>query len=136
MLRANPKVKFLVCGDFNDDPGDESVKEHLRGTADRAAVLRAGGAPLLFNLLAEAHRKGQGTLYYRAKAHVFDQILVSPALLTGPGLRVDEPSARIVRQLAFKGRPDRFGGPDDKRPWHNRGASDHFPVVVRLLAGR
>jgi hypothetical protein len=41
-----------------------------------------------------------------------------------------------VPRIAFRGRPDRFGGPSDRRPWKNRGASDHFPVTVELRVSR
>jgi endonuclease/exonuclease/phosphatase family metal-dependent hydrolase len=138
MHRRNPNVAFLVAGDFNDDPTDDSVVKHLRAVGDRERVLAGGDTPLLYNLFAEAHQKGEATLYDRAKPHVFDQIAVAPALLgTGPGWKVVPGSARIVPEMATRqGRPDRFGGPNDRRSLDQRGASDHFPVTVRLRAQR
>src|SRR5262249_43398133 len=107
MWKANRQVAFLVCGDFNDNPTDPSVVEHLRAVADREQVL-AGGAPLLYNLFARHYDEGRATHVYAGRNYVFDQIAVSPALLTGPGLRIDPASARVVPEKAFKGRPDRF----------------------------
>lgn len=76
LVKINPKAKVIVCGDFNDDPTDESVKNHLYGTGDREAVLADKGGPKLLNLLIPAHKRGEGTHFYRTTAHVFDQILV------------------------------------------------------------
>jgi endonuclease/exonuclease/phosphatase family metal-dependent hydrolase len=135
MYLANPRVAFLVCGDFNDNPDDVSVTEHLHATGDLARV-KAGGEPLLYNLFAQFYEKGEGSHYYRNKVYVFDQIAVSPGLLGGGELRVDVASAQIVKEMAdSRGRPNRFGGPKDKRPLSARGASDHFPVTVRLKVG-
>src|SRR5262249_5642018 len=38
MYRSNPKVAFLVCGDFNDDPTDPSVVDHLHALGDLQKV--------------------------------------------------------------------------------------------------
>jgi Endonuclease/Exonuclease/phosphatase family len=127
-----------VCGDFNDDPTDKSVTDHLHATGDLKAVLglKKGDTPLLYNPFVEMHKAKKGTHYYRNTAHVFDQICVSPGLLDGEGWQVVGKSAAVVEKLAFKGKPDRFGGPNDKRPWRNRGASDHFPVTIQLRVGK
>jgi hypothetical protein len=136
MYRANPKVAFLVCGDFNDDPTDPSVVEHLHAIGDLGKVKAGGAEPLLFNLFARHHAEGEGSLYAGKWAHVFDQIAVSPGMLGGGEWSVDVGSAQIVKEMADRrGRPNRFGGPKDKRPLSARGASDHFPVTVRLKAG-
>jgi hypothetical protein len=83
-------------------------------------------------------RQLRGTLYHDGDACVFDQILVSRGLLTGPGkLQVDEGSARIeafaemVDHRVSHG-PIRFGlskgnAAENVNP---SGFSDHFPVSV------
>jgi hypothetical protein len=64
---------------------------------------------------------------------MFDQICVSPGLLDAAGWSVVPDSAAVVPEYADnRGRPNRFGGPSDKRELWLRGASDHFPVTVRL----
>jgi hypothetical protein len=63
---------------------------------------------------------------------VFDQVCLSPGLLGGAGWSYVKGSARVVPRIAYRGRPDRFGGPSDRRPLDKRGASDHFPVTVEL----
>jgi endonuclease/exonuclease/phosphatase family metal-dependent hydrolase len=130
--KANPKVDYLVCGDFNDDPSDQSVTDHLRATGKRATVLDRGEVPYLFNPFANLHEKGAGSHFFR-KWHMFDQICLSPGMLDGQGWSYMEDSATVVNKIADdKGRPNRFGGPSDKRPFEVRGVSDHFPVLVRL----
>jgi endonuclease/exonuclease/phosphatase family metal-dependent hydrolase len=137
MYTTNPKVAFLVCGDFNTEPNDPGVTEHLHAIGDAQKVRAGGLEPLLYNLFAAFQEKGEGTHNYRGRWFVYDQIVVSPAMLGGgPGWTVDPASARIVRRLALKGRPDRFGGPSDRRPLASRGASDHFPVTVQLSVGK
>jgi exonuclease III len=137
MATANPAVDFLVCGDFNDPPEEESVVAHLRAIGDRQKVLAGGREPLLYNLMTPLAARGEGTHYYR-QWWLFDQICVSPGLLDEMGWSVVPESAAIVRDMqieskgATKGRPNRFGGPSDKRLLQNRGAADHFPVTCRL----
>jgi endonuclease/exonuclease/phosphatase family metal-dependent hydrolase len=134
IYRANPKASVLVCGDFNDDPDEPSVVKHLHATGDLKAVKAGGAEPLLYNLFAAAFKKGEGTHYFGAKAHIFDQIAVSPGMLEGGPWLVDLGSAQIVKEMALpNGRPKRFGGRTRRE---ERGASDHFPVTVRLHPGK
>ena len=130
---ANPKVDFLVCGDFNDNPDDESVTAHLHATGDEEAVKAGGDDPKLLNLMAPLWKTGPASIYNRATPYLFDQICVSPGMLDEEGWSVEPDTARVVAKMAHpNGRPNRFGGPKDRLPLGSRGASDHFPVVVRL----
>jgi endonuclease/exonuclease/phosphatase family metal-dependent hydrolase len=138
---ANPKVAYLVCGDFNDNPDDASVTEHLRATSDRDAVLKAPPRePRLYNVLAPlwtGPRSEKGSHFYRGRTYLFDQICLSPGLLDGQGWSYVKDSAKIVPELADrKGHPLRFGNEHDKLPPSERGASDHFPVTVRLKVNK
>jgi endonuclease/exonuclease/phosphatase family metal-dependent hydrolase len=130
MYKSNPKVDFLVCGDFNDPPDDDSVRQHLHAVGQ--ADFRPDAAePLLLNLFADKAGGKVGTHYYRGKWLCFDQICVSPGMLDNEGWSCDPESAHIVDDLTAdaKGRPHRFGNERDKAV---RGWSDHFPVTVRL----
>jgi endonuclease/exonuclease/phosphatase family metal-dependent hydrolase len=135
-----PGVKYLVCGDFNDTPTDESVTQHLGATGDLDKVLSLGknDRPLLYNPFADLARAKKGSHFYQGQPLLFDNICLSPGLLEAGGWSYVPRSAAIVELLSFRGRPDRFGGPADRRPWKSRGASDHFPVTVqlRLPAGK
>jgi len=133
MYLSNPKVAFLVCGDFNDPPNDDSVIKHLHGIGDLEKV-KKGDEPLLFNLFADKIDGKRGSHFYNGKWEIFDQILVSPAMLAGSGWTCDPKTAKIVNDLTadHKGHPKRFGNQHDKIDLEERGYSDHFPVSVQL----
>lgn len=133
LSRSDPQIDLLVCGDFNDNPDDPSVVDHLRATADRDAVIPNRTDPLLFNVFAKLGQQGQGSHYYSGRPYLFDQICVSAGMLDARGWSCDPTTATIVKQMATRqGRPDRFGNENDKRPLSARGASDHFPVTLQL----
>jgi endonuclease/exonuclease/phosphatase family metal-dependent hydrolase len=133
LYKRNPAVDLLVCGDFNDNPDDDSVTRHLHALGDRDAVLAAGDEPLLLNLFAGKDRKEYGTHYDRGRWSIFDQIAISPGLLDDRGWTCDINSVTTVNSLVRPRdrlkRPWRFGSKRDKG---ERGYSDHFPVTVRL----
>jgi endonuclease/exonuclease/phosphatase family metal-dependent hydrolase len=138
MYKANPKVDFLVCGDFNDPPNEDSVTEHLRAIGDIKKVKAGGDPPFLYNLFADTkYIDGtMGSHNYKNKWMTFDQIAVSPGLLDNEGWTCETETARIINDLTAdrRGHPHRFGNERDKGV---RGWSDHFPVSVRLkVAGR
>jgi endonuclease/exonuclease/phosphatase family metal-dependent hydrolase len=131
-FKANPKVDYLVCGDFNDNPTDKAVTNNLNASGDLKKVLATENKPIFFNPFAALFKKGEGSHFFRDKPLLFDQILLSPGLLDGEGWSYKNNSATIIKKFVYKGRPDRFGGKNDRRPWRNRGASDHFPVTVEF----
>lgn len=138
MYEKNPKVALLVCGDFNDNPDDPSVRENLyaigRDDEEVAKVRASGDDPYLLNLFPIA-KEDEGTLVNRGRWFQFDQIVVSPGLLDGAGWSVVPGSAEIWNKSPpadARGRPHRFGNEHDKMSLSQRGYSDHFPVTVRL----
>lgn len=144
MHKADPNVSLLICGDFNDNPNDPSVTEHLHATGDLDAVQVAGDPLQLYDLFARRWQENKeddkvGTHFYRGKAFLFDQIAVSPGMVNGKGgwqCRLD--TATIVHHRFVvprgrnKGHPLAFGSPNEKVPLSARGVSDHLPVTVRL----
>jgi endonuclease/exonuclease/phosphatase family metal-dependent hydrolase len=136
MYRSNPKVSFLVCGDFNDTPDSPAVVKQLHSSGNLEQVVQAKTEPMLYNLFADKAPANFGTHYYHGKWFIFDQILVSPAMLGGGPWTVDLSSVETINTLVRPGdrkhRPWRFGSPKDR---FERGYSDHFPVTVRLRAG-
>jgi endonuclease/exonuclease/phosphatase family metal-dependent hydrolase len=139
MYKANPQVDLLICGDFNDNPDDDSVVEHLHATGDRAKVLAGGDPPRLYDLFSDFWEKNkgkEGSHYYRGHAYVFDHIVVSPGMLDNVGWSCEPETAKIHkhRYVDRHGRPLHFGTQRDKG---ERGASDHLPVTVELrVAGK
>jgi endonuclease/exonuclease/phosphatase family metal-dependent hydrolase len=138
MYKRNPQVDLLICGDFNDNPDDASVKKHLHATGKRKSVLEDGDQPALYALFANLWQKEQderkvGTHFYRGRNYIFDQIVVSPGLLDNKGWTCETDTVHIVKEMADrKGHPLPFGTEREKLPLASRGASDHFPVTVKL----
>lgn len=133
MFISNPKVDFLVCGDFNDPPDAPSVRKHLHATGNKDDVVRSTkDNPLLYNLMDDKDPVHFGTHYYHGLM-IFDQIAISPGLLDDQGWTCRTDTVKTVNTLVRPGdkakRPWAFGNPKDR---HERGYSDHFPVVVRL----
>jgi hypothetical protein len=77
ILQDNPNANILILGDLNDDPIDESVEQFLCGQRSLSDTL------LLTNLSLPLFQKGKGTLKHGTQWSLFDQIIVSPALLNG-----------------------------------------------------
>ena len=129
LLAINPKAKIMVMGDLNDDPSDVSVVKHLNTTNDKNALT----GNQLFNPMADILKNGTGTLQYRDKWNLFEQIILSPAFFSEnkSGYRFHEAQVfnkpfLIQQDGEYKGYPLRtFGGKD-----YLGGYSDHFPVMV------
>jgi endonuclease/exonuclease/phosphatase family metal-dependent hydrolase len=149
MHRANPDVSLLICGDFNDNPDDESVTKHLHATGDLNRVKAHGDPPLLYDLFANLWAESNtasggrqppvGSHFYRGRPFLFDQIVVSPGMVDGKGgWQCLIETAKIVKHRFVvprgrnKGHPLAFGTEKDKVPLSERGVSDHLPVTVRL----
>lgn len=146
--------KLLVVGDFNDEPFDRSVTEHLKASKDfdfvtgprndldgfskETADYRAQEA-ILFNAMARLAGQPTTGSYYLAgdeggkttnPFQLLDQLVVSRGLAAGPGLRLERDSAgyfcdKLVATPALRPR-----GFDRKT---GKGTSDHLPLVARLI---
>lgn len=130
LRRTNKKLKMIVMGDLNDDPMDQSLA--ALGAKKQRKDVKAGD---FYNPWWETlEDKGVGTLLYRGKWNLFDQILLSPTLLKSKrGLTYDHNEVFIREYLFqqdgnYKGSPLRtFGG----KEWLN-GYSDHLPTIIYL----
>ncbi len=145
MHKANADVSLLICGDFNDNPDDASVKDHLHAVGDVNEVKAGGEPPLLYDVFAKrwTESKHDGTHFYRGKAFVFDHLVVSPGLLNGRGgwqclIETTEIVKHrfVVPRGRNKGHPLAFGNAKEKVPLAERGVSDHLPVTVRLRVNK
>ena len=138
IVRTNPAADVLLSGDFNDEPNDPSLIEHLHAIGSVEQVRREltqDGPFHLLDLAANLDPETQGTYFYNGRWQVLDHIVVSPGLLDPRGWLVlpetlqteNGPELRIGRTR----HPWRFGGPTSQQP---RGTSDHFALTVRLRA--
>lgn len=128
LLSFNVDANIIMIGDFNDNPDDPSMTEHLKAVSPKQPVKADG----LYNLAIDPFLAGEGTLYYRSW-DFFDQVIVSSALLNGKSWQVD--TLKVVKHpwMLFQQKNGEF------RP--NRtasggryygGFSDHLPVVLYL----
>ncbi|MDR0973915.1 MAG: endonuclease/exonuclease/phosphatase family protein [Prevotellaceae bacterium] len=131
IARANHRTKIIVMGDLNDDPMDVSVAQEFGARKYMSEVTQTGE---FYNPWWELlEDKGIGTLEYRGKWNLFDQILISYSLLHGRGLKYVGCEAYrqeylIQQDGQYKGSPLRTHG---GRTWLN-GYSDHLPTVIYL----
>lgn len=125
----------LICGDFNDEPDDESVRLGLRATGDVASVIASAELqqPRLLNLMAGRDPEEHGTYRYRNRWQILDHLVASPGLLDDENWRIVVDTVQTINGLSLRdgrGGPLRFGNADNQNP---RGPSDHFAVCVRVL---
>lgn len=130
LMRKDKKLKLIVMGDMNDDPMDESMQE--LGARKYVKQVKKGE---FYNPWWETlEDKGVGTLLYRGKWNLFDQIVMAkPLLKVKKGLRYDHNEVFIRDYLIqqdgkYKGSPLRTHG---GRTWLN-GYSDHLPTIIYL----
>ena len=137
ILTENPDADVVVCGDFNDEFTDESVRIGLHATDDVESARRASAEPQLLDLFARWERNNdpRGTIRHRGKWSVFDHLCVTRGLLDDAGWRCEKDTAEIFAPQLLRGRhgrdfePFKFGNRSYGGP---RGYSDHFPVTVQL----
>lgn len=146
------RAKLLVVGDFNDQPFDRSVVEHLKASKDLGFVTGTrndiGGFSrevadyrerdvFLYNPTARLACQAElGSYYFAGEDSVstnpyqlLDQLIVSRGLLETEGLRLDPDSVSLFRDKLVatpSGRPRAF---DKSR---GTGTSDHLPLLARL----
>lgn len=130
IYRADKNAKIVIMGDMNDDPTDKSCRLVLDAKKYQKDV-KAGG---LFNTMWEMFDNGIGSLCYRGKWNLFDQIIISESLVNDKSLlrfwkaEVFNADYLIQKDGNFKGYPLRtFSG----NTFLN-GYSDHFPTLIYL----
>ncbi len=134
IMRENPATKVIIMGDMNDTPRDNSLKISL-GSKYSVAEVKAPSD--LYNPWAGvAADKSIGTLRYKGKWAVYDQIVINGNLLgkerRGLVYHKTEIFVRdymLQREGKYKGSPKRThaGG-----VWL-KGYSDHLPVIMYFI---
>lgn len=113
---------------MNDDPRINSML-----TLGAKNTGRKSEKGIFQSLVETLEDKGVGTLLYRGKWNLFDQIVLSSALLKKKGLKYDHNEVFIREYLfqqdgKYKGSPLRTHG---GKLWLN-GYSDHLPTIIYL----
>lgn len=137
LQKEEPNVKLIIMGDMNDDPHNRSMAEELGARRDIKKV-KAGG---LYNPWWKTHDQGIGTLTYKDKWNLFDQIVVNYNLLNKDG------SGKGYKTLKFKShqifRRDYLFETEGRHKGNIKrtfagskwldGYSDHLPTVIYLM---
>ncbi|MEA1785624.1 endonuclease/exonuclease/phosphatase family protein [Arenibacter sp. GZD96] len=133
--KIEPSAKIISMGDFNDDPTDDSFKKILKTKGNSKQLTEKD----LFNPMEAMHKKGIGSLAYRDKWNLFDQLFftsnfINPDRTTYSFWKagIYNPSYLIDPKGQYKGYPLRTyaGGT------YVGGYSDHFPVYLYVIKKR
>ncbi len=113
-------AKFVIMGDFNDDPASESMQDYLV-TDD------------LYNPMKPLFEKGEGTLTFYKKWHLFDQIIFSRDFFDAEKSKHTFLKANILKKDWLRFYKGKFKNSPFRTyigPWYQGGFSDHFPVYT------
>ena len=132
LRQQTPDVKIIAMGDFNDDPVDPSFKKILKVKGKKKKLDSLD----LYGPMEKMFKKGMGSLAYRDKWNVFDQMYMTANLahMSDAGYRfwkagIFTPSYLIDATGKYKGYPLRtYAGGS-----YIGGYSDHFPVYLYLI---
>ena len=133
----SPGENIIILGDFNDEPGNESVEKVL-GARDFNCSGKQKN--VLLNLAYKKYNNKEGSYLFGSKFNMLDQIIISRALLDGKKMEYDCNSFSVIKpefMIFREGR--RKGGPIPTYEGKNYigGFSDHFPVGAKFfLKGR
>ncbi|MFS4468835.1 endonuclease/exonuclease/phosphatase family protein [Maribacter sp. 2210JD10-5] len=130
--RIDVAAKIIAMGDFNDDPVDPSLKKIL-GVKGKKKRLDTTD---LFGPMEKLFKKGSGSLAYRDKWNIFDQIYMTSNLISEPSFSysywktgIFTPPYLLDPKGKYKGYPLRtYAGGS-----YIGGYSDHFPVYIHLI---
>jgi endonuclease/exonuclease/phosphatase family protein len=153
-VRAKWETPVLLLGDFNDEPADSSVVDHLQASSELDRVIGPTNDIDGFRAQTADYRESDVFLYnpcwrflapenlgsffisstpagetFANRYQVLDQLVVSRGLLKPSGLRLELDSVDLWRTPMVatpSGRPRPF----DRRTM--RGTSDHVPLVATL----
>jgi predicted extracellular nuclease len=131
ILQTDKNARIILMGDLNDDPSNESIKSVIKTTKEA----NQSKDDVMFNPMENIHDKGEGTLSHKGKWNLFDQIIISPALLQLNKKSLTYSSAKINNfpevcetNPKYLGQPLRtFAGGN-----YLGGYSDHFSVCIYL----
>ncbi|CAM4123120.1 endonuclease/exonuclease/phosphatase family protein [Zobellia nedashkovskayae] len=130
--RLDANAKIISMGDFNDDPNNDSFKKILK-TIGKPNQLEGQS---LYNPMEKLYKQGIGSLAYRDKWNLFDQIFFTENLLHPEEgkykfwkTKVFNAPYLISKKGQYKGYPQRtYAGGS-----YTGGYSDHFPVYMYLI---
>ncbi len=132
ILSLDPNAKIIIMGDLNDDPSNASVLTHLKASGDKALLSQG----YFYDEFALLHKPDSfGSLAYRGKWNLFDQIIVTPALLKAKRNKWTMEKAYVFDASFLKNQEGKYKGFPFRTFAGSHfldGYSDHFPVYILL----
>ena len=132
LQRLDSKIKIVIMGDMNDDPMDKSMAESLGAKRYAKDVKKKELYNPWWNTLAE----GDGTLKYRGKWNLFDQIVFTGNFLNRRPRKLTYESHEIFKRDYLFQTDGKYAGYPNRTQaggrWLN-GYSDHLPTVVYFI---
>ncbi len=132
IMLKDPNAKILIMGDLNDDPSNASVLKYLKAKK----TIEETKPSDLYNPMYKLYKDGVGSLAYRDSWNLFDQIIVSYALIEKDKSSYRLYQAKVYNKNYLTTKDGAFSG----YPWRTYvgttfmgGYSDHFPVYVFLV---
>ena len=131
---TDANAKIIIMGDFNDDPGNASLKKVLKTVTHKSKLKKND----LYNPMENLFKNGQNTLVYRDNLNLFDQILFSASFVNNEKdfssykmykTAVFKPLYLTTQEGKYKGYPFR----SFSRNGFIGGYSDHYPVYSFLI---
>lgn len=132
LLTYDKNAKIIYMGDLNDDPINISVKKHLN-TVDKMELVKEN---VLYNPMESYYKKGIGTLAYRDTWNLFDQLIVSSALVGKDYSSLKLYNAKVFNKNYLKQTSGQYAGYPLRTHAggaYTAGFSDHFPVYLFLI---
>ena len=138
-FKENKNSKIIILGDFNDEPGDESLLKTLRAYPfdcnSSSSLPNKKNNDILLNLAYKTFKEGKGTYKYRNDWDMLDQIIVSESLLKGKvkyicnTFTIYKPYFLVTHSGKYQGTAyPTYGGNK-----YLGGYSDHFPVTAKFI---
>jgi endonuclease/exonuclease/phosphatase family metal-dependent hydrolase len=131
ILSADAKADLVLVGDFNDEPDNVSIKDHLRVAAIDADL----PANSLYDTTAFIRQENKRTFVWDDQWVLIDHVIISPGLLDEAGFRWVRGSSQRMEfpELFFHSRrPGAIPRPSrsySDNKFHRAGFSDHLPVA-------
>ncbi len=140
LLKQNSNSKIIFVGDFNDEPNNESILNHLKAyplicDSIDSSDLQVDNEAELFNLAYQDWSKGLGSFMYQQDFNMLDQIIISRNLLVGDEINYDCNSFKVYNHQLMVTRTGQYKGAPFPTYGGRRylgGYSDHYPVIAKF----
>ena len=129
IFKINPNAKIITMGDLNDGSYNKSVKEGIGAKLKKAEVKEFG----IYNPFEQMAKDGHASLFYRDSGDIFDQIMVSEALIRPDYSSLKYWKAGIYNKPYMITTIGQYKGYPLRHSMTEIGFSDHFPVFVYLI---